>query len=146
MNLEKKIFQVLLVEDNLGDIRLTMEAFKEGIYEHQIHVAHDGVEALNYLRNETDNSQYQRPDIILLDLNLPKKDGREVLEDLKLDDDLKRIPVIVLTTSNAESDILQSYNLHANCYIKKPVDLDEFIRVVQSLEKFWFEHVVIPPK
>jgi CheY-like chemotaxis protein len=136
--------KILLVEDNPGDIRLTMEALKEGKILNEISVAEDGVEAIAYLRRTGKYAAVSRPDLILLDLNLPKKDGREVLEEIKADDDLKKIPVVVLTTSAAERDILRAYNLHANCYITKPVDLEQFMRVVQSIEDFWLTIVKLP--
>jgi chemotaxis family two-component system response regulator Rcp1 len=136
--------KILLVEDNPGDVRLTMEALKEGKILNEVSVVSDGVEALAFLHREGGYAGAARPDLILLDLNLPKKDGREVLEEIKGDDDLKKIPVVVLTTSAAERDILKAYNLHANCYIAKPVDLDQFIRVVQSIEDFWLTIVRLP--
>ena len=134
-----------MVEDNPGDVRLTQEAFKEGKVRNNLVVAFDGVEALNYLRREGEFANAVRPDLILLDLNLPKMDGRELLGEIKEDDDLKRIPVVILTTSKAEEDILKSYNLHANCYITKPVDLDQFINVVKTIEDFWMTIVILPP-
>lgn len=133
--------EILLVEDNPGDIRLTLEALKEGKMCNNVSIARDGVEALTFLRREGDCANAPRPDLILLDLNLPKKDGREVLAEIKDDDILRRIPVVVLTTSAAEQDVLRMYSLHANCYITKPVDMDQFIRVVQSIENFWFSIV-----
>lgn len=136
--------KILLVEDNPGDVRLTMEALKEGKILNEISVAEDGVEAIAYLRRTGKYLQAPRPDLILLDLNLPKKDGREVLEEIKGDADLKKIPVVVLTTSAAERDILHAYDLHANCYITKPVVLEQFIRVVQSIEDFWLTIVKLP--
>ncbi|HEY1267644.1 MAG TPA: response regulator [Candidatus Binatia bacterium] len=136
--------KILLVEDNPGDVRLTMEALKEGKILNEISVAEDGVEAIAYLRRVGKYAEAPRPDLILLDLNLPKKDGREVLEEIKGDTDLKKIPVVVLTTSAAERDILRAYDLHANCYITKPVDLEQFIRVVQSIEDFWLTIVKLP--
>lgn len=136
--------KILLVEDNPGDVRLTREALKEGKILNEVDVVGDGVEALKFLRHEDGYAEAARPDLILLDLNLPKKDGREVLEEIKNDDDLKKIPVVVLTTSAAERDILKAYNLHANCYITKPVDLDQFIRVVQLIEDFWLTIVKLP--
>jgi CheY-like chemotaxis protein len=139
-----KPIQILLVEDNPGDVRLTIEAFKDGKVFHTMHVATDGVEALAFLRHEGQYVQAPRPDIILLDLNLPRKDGREVLQEIKGDDNLKRIPVVILTTSAAEQDILESYNLHANCYITKPVDLDQFLKVVHWVEDFWLTIVRLP--
>jgi FOG: CheY-like receiver len=135
---------VLLVEDNPGDVRLTKEALKEGKVYSNLHWAKDGVEALEFLRRQGKFADVPRPDIILLDLNLPKKDGREVLSEIKNDDDLKRIPVVILTTSKAEEDVLRSYQLHANCYVTKPVDLEKFIGVVQSIDKFWLTVVTLP--
>ena len=137
--------EILLVEDNPGDVRLTQEALKEGRVRNRLHVAGDGVEALAFLRREGRHASAPRPDLILLDLNLPKKDGREVLAEVKTDADLKRIPVVVLTTSEAEQDVLRSYDLHANCYITKPVDLEKFLGVVRSLEDFWLTIVRLPP-
>ncbi|HEX9445543.1 MAG TPA: response regulator [Candidatus Binatia bacterium] len=136
--------KILLVEDNPGDVRLTMEALKEGKILNDVSVVEDGVEALAFLRREGKYADALKPDLILLDLNLPKKDGREVLQEIKGDDDLKKIPVVVLTTSAAERDILRAYNLHANCYITKPVDLEQFIRVVQVIEDFWLTIVKLP--
>jgi len=138
--------EILLVEDNPGDVRLTQEALQEGKVSNNLHVVMDGVEALAYLRREGQYADQIRPDLILLDLNMPKMDGRELLSEIKADDDLKRIPVVVLTTSKAEEDILKTYNLHANCYITKPVDLDQFINVVNSIESFWMTIVILPPK
>lgn len=136
--------EILLVEDNPGDVRLTREAFKEGKVRNNLSVASDGVEALAFLRREGKYANAPRPDVILLDLNLPRKDGREVLAEIKEDPDLRRLPVVVLTTSQAEQDILKSYNLHANCYITKPVDLERFITVVKSIETFWLSVVKLP--
>lgn len=136
--------EILLVEDNPGDVRLTKEALKEGKVYSNLHWAKDGVEALEFLRRQGKFAGVPRPDIILLDLNLPKKDGREVLSEIKNDDDLKRIPVVILTTSKAEEDVLRSYELHANCYVTKPVDLEKFIVVVQSIDKFWLTVVTLP--
>jgi chemotaxis family two-component system response regulator Rcp1 len=136
---------ILLVEDNPGDVRLTKEALKEGKVYNNLHWAKDGVEALEFLRREGIHAKAPRPDIILLDLNLPKKDGREVLSVIKNDDQLKNIPVVVLTTSKAEEDVLRSYQLHANCYVTKPVDLEKFIVVVQSIDRFWLTVVTLPP-
>ncbi|HTM10010.1 MAG TPA: response regulator [Verrucomicrobiae bacterium] len=136
--------RILLVEDNPGDVRLTIEALKEGKILNEVSVVEDGVEALAFLRRDGKYSDARRPDLILLDLNLPKKDGREVLGEIKQDGDLKKIPVVVLTTSAAERDILRAYNLHANCYITKPVDLEQFIRVVQVIEDFWLTIVKLP--
>ena len=136
--------EILLVEDNPGDVRLTKEALKEGKVYSNLHWAKDGVEALEFLNNRGKFATSPRPDIILLDLNLPKKDGREVLQDIKNDERLKRIPVVILTTSKAEEDVLKSYNLHANCYVTKPVDLEQFIVVVKSIDMFWLTVVTLP--
>jgi len=138
--------EILLVEDNLGDILLAQEAFKEGEVSITLHVVRDGEEAISFLKKEDSYSDVPRPDLILLDLNLPKKDGSEVLIEVKTDPDLKRIPVIVLTTSEADEDILKAYDLNANSYLAKPVDIDDFIAVVQGLEQFWFTLVKLPPK
>ena len=137
--------EILLVEDNPGDVRLTKEALREGKVYNNLHWAKDGVEALEFLRREGKHADAPRPDIILLDLNLPKKDGREVLSSIKNDDRFKQIPVVILTTSEAEEDVLRSYELHANCYITKPVDLEKFIVVVQSIDRFWLTVVTLPP-
>ncbi len=137
--------EILLVEDNPGDERLTREALKEGKVYHKLHWAKDGVEAMDFLYRRGKWNDAPRPDIILLDLNLPKKDGREVLQDINNDDTLKRIPVVVLTTSKAEEDVLKTYNLHANCYVTKPVDLEKFIVVVRSIDVFWLTVVTLPP-
>ena len=134
--------EILLVEDNPGDVRLTIEALKEGKVLNKLHVVKDGVEAMDFLLGKND---HPRPDLILLDLNLPKKDGREVLADIKKDPDLRRIPVVILTTSKAEQDILKSYDLHANCYITKPVDLTQFIEVIKAIEEFWLTVAILPP-
>ncbi len=139
------LVQILLVEDNPGDIRLTQEALKEGNLPNILHVVKDGVEAVAFLRQEREYADKPRPDLILLDLNLPKKDGREVLAEIKEDEKLKHIPVVVLTTSDAEQDIIKVYKLHANCFITKPVDLDEFMMVVRRIEEFWFSIVQLPP-
>jgi CheY-like chemotaxis protein len=138
--------EILLIEDNPGDVRLTMEALKEAKVINHLTVLKDGVEALTFLRRQGQYAKAPRPHLILLDLNLPKKDGREVLADIKADDSLKHIPIVVLTTSQDEQDVLKSYNLHANCYITKPVDLEQFIRVVRSIEDFWLGIVVLPVK
>ena len=137
--------EILLVEDNPGDVRLTREALKEGKVYSNLHTVKDGVEAMEFLRRQGKYSGVPRPDIILLDLNLPKKDGREVLEEIKTDDALKRIPVVVLTTSKAEEDVLRTYNLHANCYVTKPVDLEKFMVVVKTIDVFWLTVVTLPP-
>ena len=136
--------EILLVEDNPGDVRLTKEALKEGKVYNNLHWAKDGVEAMEFLRQEGKNAKAPRPDIILLDLNLPKKDGREVLASIKSDSRFKHIPVVILTTSEAEEDVLKSYELHANCYVTKPVDLDQFIGVIRNIEDFWLTVVTLP--
>ena len=137
---------ILLVEDNPGDVRLTKEALHDAKVLNNLTVAVDGVEALAALRREGRFADAPRPDIILLDLNLPRKDGREVLAEIKEDPGLRRIPVVVLTTSKAEEDVVRTYNLHANCYITKPVDLEQFMTVVKSIEDFWFTVVRLPPE
>lgn len=141
-----KPIEILLVEDNPGDVRLTEEALREGKVIHHLTVAWDGEEAMAVLRREGAHAKTPRPDIILLDLNLPKRDGREVLEEIKKEPKLKIIPVVVLTTSQDEQDVLRSYHLHANCYITKPVDLAQFMNVVRTIEDFWFSIVVLPKK
>ena len=141
-----EIMQILLVEDNPGDIRLTQEALKEGVIKNNLNVVKDGVEALDYLKRKGKYMNQPTPDIILLDLNLPRKDGREVLAEIKSDENLKLIPVIILTTSDADQDILRSYKLHANCFITKPVDLDQFIFIIRQIEIFWFTVVKLPAK
>lgn len=138
--------EILLVEDNPGDARLAQEALKEGSVTSRLHIVPDGVEAMSFLRQEGRYAGSPRPHVILLDLNLPRKDGRQVLAEIKEDDGLRRIPVVVLTTSQAEQDIVTSYDLHANCYISKPVDLDRFLTVVRSIEDFWCEIVNLPPR
>jgi len=137
--------EILMVEDNAGDARLTEEALKDSKVINNLHHARDGVEALEFLRREGKHKNAPVPDIILLDLNLPRKDGREVLAELKAMPRLKNIPVVVLTTSDAEQDIVMSYNLHANCYITKPVDLDKFIEIIRGIENFWLSIVKLPP-
>jgi CheY-like chemotaxis protein len=137
--------EILLVEDNPGDVRLMQESFKESKVRNTLHVIRDGVEALAFLRGGGEYADAPRPDLVLLDLSLPKKDGREVLAEIKEDPDLKRIPVVVLTISKAEEDILKSYNLHANCYITKPIDLEQFLGVVKAIDEFWFTIVKLPP-
>jgi len=137
--------KILLVEDNPADVRFTQEAFREAKVLNTLHVVPDGVEAMEFLRREGKYAKAERPDVILLDLNLPRKNGYEVLAEIKEDPRLKRIPVVILTTSEAEQDVLKTYNLHANCYITKPVGLDQFIDVVQTIENFWFTVVVLPP-
>jgi CheY-like chemotaxis protein len=139
-----KPIEILMVEDNPGDVRLTVEALKETKLNNKLNVVKNGVEALAYLRQEDGYTDAPRPDLILLDLNLPQKDGREVLMEIKADRDLGRIPVVILTTSQAEEDILKTYDLHANCYVSKPVDLEQFTQVVQSIEFFWLTIVKLP--
>ena len=138
--------EILLVEDSPADVRLTVEAFAEAKFHSLLHVVEDGVEAIEFLCQRGQYADKSRPDLVLLDLNLPKKDGREVLAEVKESPDLKRIPVVVLTTSDAEQDILKSYNLYANCYITKPVDFDKFIDVIRTIEDFWLSVVRLPPE
>jgi len=138
--------QILLVEDNPADARLVTELLKEGQLPHHVRHVTDGVEAMTYLRQRDAESPPARPDLILLDLNLPRKDGRELLAEIKADENLRRIPVVVLTTSQAEDDIARAYSLYANCYITKPVDLDQFARVVKSIEDFWMMTAKLPPR
>lgn len=145
MEMSSGPIQILLVEDNLGDVELTKEALKESRIRNNLFIANDGEEAIAMLRREGQHANVPRPDIILLDLNLPKKDGREVLADIKGDKALRHIPVVILTTSQAEEDILKTYDLHANCYVNKPVDLDQFVKIVTSIEHFWFTVVKLPP-
>ena len=140
-----KPIDILLVEDNSGDVRLTIEGLKEGKILNNLSVVSNGVEAMAFLRQEGEYANVPRPELILLDLNLPRKDGREVLAEIKNDDNLKRIPVVILTSSQAEQDIVRSYNLHANCYITKPVELDQFLGVIKSIEQFWLSVVKLPP-
>jgi len=137
--------EILLVEDSPGDVRLTKEALKDSKLYNNLNVVPDGVEAIAFLRREGNYANAPRPDLILLDLNLPRMDGRQVLQEIKNDDNLKRIPVVVLTTSANETDIFITYNLHANCYITKPVDFSQFMSVVKSIENFWFSIVKLPP-
>jgi len=146
MKIIGKPVEILLVEDNEGDVGLIEEVFEEAKIRNNIHVAEDGEEAILFLHGEGKFSGSPRPDIILLDLNLPKKDGREVLKEIKEDNNLKNIPVVILTTSNAEKDILRAYDLHANAYITKPLDFDQFIKAVGSIENFWLEIVNLPSK
>ena len=136
--------EILLVEDSPGDIRLTQEVLKGGKILNRLSVVEDGVQAIAFLNREVPYANAPLPDLILLDLNLPKKDGREVLEVIKTDRKFRRIPVIILTTSRAEEDITKAYDLHANCYIAKPIDLDQFIRVIKSIEEFWLTIVKLP--
>jgi len=137
--------EILLVEDNPGDVRLTIEALKEAKVRNHMHTVGDGVEAMAFLRREGKYADAPRPELILLDLNLPKMDGREVLAAVKDDPDLKRIPVVIRTISKAEEDVFKTYNLHANCYVTKPVDLEQFLTVVRSIEDFWLTVVKLPP-
>ena len=146
MRILGKPVEILLVEDNKGDVGLIEEVFEEAKIRNNLHTVDDGEEALLYLHGEGKFSGSRRPDIILLDLNLPKKDGREVLREIKEDSNLKNISVVVLTTSNAEKDILRTYDLHANAYITKPLDFNEFMKVVESIESFWLEIVQLPTK
>lgn len=136
--------EILLVEDNPGDARLTQEALREGKIRNNLHHARDGVEAMAFLRREGEYGKAPTPDLVLLDLNLPRKDGREVLAEMKQDARLRTIPVVVLTTSEAENDIVRSYELHANCYITKPVGLEQFIAIVREIESFWLAVVTLP--
>ena len=140
-----KAVEILMVEDNAGDVRLAEEALKDAKVANNMYVVNDGVEAMAFLRRQDKYADAVRPDLILLDLNLPKKDGREVLAEIKEDPDLKRIPVVILTISKDEEDIIKSYNLHANCYITKPVDFGQFMEVVMAIEDFWFTVVKLPP-
>lgn len=135
---------ILMVEDNPADMRLTVEALREGKVHNRLHWVKDGMEALAFLRQQGEYSSAPRPELILLDLNLPKKSGREVLEEIKQDDRLKRIPVVILTTSAAEEDIVRTYDLNANCYITKPVDFEKFVQVIRAIDQFWLGLVTLP--
>jgi two-component system, chemotaxis family, response regulator Rcp1 len=139
-----KPIEILLVEDNPGDVRLAVEALRDAKVANRLHIVEDGVEAMSFLRREDRYADVPRPNLILLDLNLPRKDGREVLAEIKQDADLKRIPVVILTSSAAEQDVVQAYNLYANCYITKPMNLDQFLKVVRSIEDFWLIVVTLP--
>ena len=141
-----KTIEILLVEDNPADIRLAQEAFKDAKVHNILYTVGDGEEAMAFLRREGKYAKVGRPDLILLDLNLPKKDGREVLAEIKTDEHLKLIPVVILTVSKDEEDILKTYNLHANCYITKPIDFEQFMKVVKGIEEFWLTIVKLPPK
>jgi chemotaxis family two-component system response regulator Rcp1 len=141
----RKPIEILLVEDNPGDVDLAREALENSKIDNLIHAVGNGEEAMDFLRRKGKYADAPRPDLVLLDLNLPRKDGREVLAEIKSDEDLKRIPVVILTSSKDEEDILKAYNLHANCYITKPMDLNQFIKVVKSIEDFWFTVVKLPP-
>ena len=138
--------EILLIEDNPADIRLTQEAFREARLQNTVHVVQDGVNAMAFIRQTAPFQQAPRPDLILLDLNLPKKDGREVLKEIKSDTHTRTIPVVVLTTSDDEADVLRSYDLHANAYLVKPIDILQFIKMIQTLEDFWLSVVKLPPK
>ncbi len=143
---ESKLIDILMVEDNTADVRLTKEAFKDAKVLNNMYVVVDGEEAMDFLKHRGRYAVSPRPDLILLDLNLPKKDGREVLADIKADPELKRIPVVVLTTSEDAKDVFRAYDLHANAYVKKPVDLDQFIKIVEAVEDFWLSVVRLPSK
>jgi two-component system, chemotaxis family, response regulator Rcp1 len=142
---DAELIQILLVEDNLADVELTLEALEEAKFANEVHVIRDGAEAMEYLTS-AGGAGLPRPDLIILDLNLPKRSGHEVLAELKTDVNLRRIPVAVLTTSSAESDVIASYDLGANCFLTKPVDVGQFLKVVQSIENFWFGVVRLPPR
>ncbi|MCW8130976.1 MAG: response regulator [Planctomycetota bacterium] len=144
MEIAQRPIEILLVEDSPTDILMTTESFKQGKLSNNMHVVTDGEAALAFLRREAPYEQKPRPDLVLLDLNLPRKDGREVLREIKSDESLRSIPVVVLTTSTEEEDVLRAYGLHANCYIAKPVSLQAFIGVVQSIQNFWFSVVLLP--
>lgn len=143
---EKEPVDILLAEDNPGDVKLTRKALDQGRLVNNLHVVNDGVETMAFLRNDGEFADSPRPDLVLLDLNMPRKDGREVLEEIKADEDLRRIPVVVLTSSEAEEDVVKSYELHANAYLTKPVDFDGFLDVIDTLEQFWLEVVKLPPE
>ena len=144
MDAPSKTVEILLIEDNPGDARLAREALRDAKVRNNLSWVPDGVEGMAYLRREGKYSQSARPDLILLDLNLPRKDGREVLSEIKADENLRRIPVVILTTSQAEEDIVRAYHLNANCYITKPVDLEQFMKVVKTIEDFWLTIVKLP--
>lgn len=139
-----RLVEILLVEDNPADIKLTQVAIKNSKLINHLHIVNDGIEAINFLRNQGKFKDKPRPDLILLDLNLPKKNGYEILSEIKNDNDLRRIPVVILSISDAEEDLLKTYNLHANCYIKKPVDIIEFEKIVKTIGNFWFSIVILP--
>jgi len=141
-----KVIDILLVEDNPGDVRLAQEALRESKVRNKLYVVEDGVEAMAFLRREGKYDTAPRPDLILLDLNLPRKSGREVLSEIKTDEALMRIPVVVLTVSRAEEDVIRCYSHHANCYITKPLDFNQFMEVTRSIEEFWLTIVKLPPK
>lgn len=146
MQYDERPIEILLVEDNPGDARLTIEAMREAKVRNRMHVVEDGVEAMEFLRRQGRFGDAPRPDLILLDLNLPRKDGREVLAEVKADPALKRIPVVILTTSRAEEDVVRAYDLHANCYVTKPVDLEQFMKIVAQIDEFWVKVVTLPGK
>jgi chemotaxis family two-component system response regulator Rcp1 len=143
---DREPVEILLAEDNPGDVKLTRKALEKGRLANNLHVVNDGVETMEFLRGEGEYEGRPRPDLVLLDLNMPRKDGREVLEEIKGSEQLKRIPVVVLTSSEAEEDVIRSYDLHANAYLTKPVDFDGFIDVVGTLEEFWLQVVKLPPE
>jgi chemotaxis family two-component system response regulator Rcp1 len=143
---EGRPVEILLIEDNAGDVRLAREGLRECKLLNNLSVADDGVKALAFLRRQGEYANSPRPDLIMLDLNLPRKDGREVLKEIKEDESLKCIPVVILTTSKAEEDIVKSYSLHANCYVTKPLAIEQFIEVVRAIESFWFTIVKLPPR
>ncbi len=145
-NLSKPLIDILMVDDDESDVLLTKRALHNGKLLNVIHVARDGVEAMDYLRQRGDFARTVRPDVILLDLNMPRKDGREVLSEIKQDPELRTIPVVVLTTSDADEDIVRMYNLHANCYVTKPVNLNQFTNIVKEIKSFWFSIVKLPPQ
>jgi chemotaxis family two-component system response regulator Rcp1 len=144
MIIESRPIEILLVEDSATDVMLAEEALEQGKLRNNLSVVKDGVEAMAFLRNESPYADVPRPDLVLLDLNMPRKDGREVLAEVKADADLRQIPIVVLTTSQAEQDVLKAYGLHTNCYISKPVDFDQFVAVVQAIQQFWFTVVLLP--
>ncbi len=141
-----KVIDILVVEDNAGDARLIREVLNDNKLYSTLHMVKDGVEVMDFLYNKGKFKTTPKPDLIILDLNLPRKDGREVLAEIKSDENLKHIPIVIMTISQAEEDILKSYNLHANCFITKPIDLNQFVKVVKSIEDFWFSIVKLPPK
>jgi two-component system response regulator len=138
--------KILVAEDNAGDARLIKEVLKEGKIYTSVQIVRDGVEVMEYLNKSKNQTNNNFPDLIILDLNMPRKDGREVLAEIKSDERLKKIPVVIMTISKAEEDIIKTYNLHANCFITKPIDLNQFIKVIKSIEEFWFSIVTLPPK